>query len=94
MYFDKYKETVYAGLITFVSVGTAVAPTALEFLIKKLTYKYAMLVRAAAFLLAVPVAFVYRVKSGNFKNNQAPEMEGNLKVVNQIAMEEKTASTL
>ena len=70
VYFDKYKEKVYAGLITFVSVGIAVTPTPLEYLIKSLTYKYAMLVRTAAFLLAVPVAFVYTAKSGNLiKNN-------------------------
>ena len=37
-----------------------------------------MPVRAVAFLLAFPVAFVYRPKSGNFKSNQAYEMEGRL----------------
>ena len=77
VYFDKYKEKVYAGLITFLSVGLSIAPTLLEHLMKTMTYRYAMLLRSSVFILAIPIALIYRgpcCTSQEEEKGQAPSV--------------------
>ena len=77
VYFDKYKEKVYAGLITFLSVGLSIAPTLLEHLMKTMTYRYAMLLRSSVFILAIPIALIYRgpcCTSKEEEKGQAPSV--------------------
>ena len=71
VYFNKHKEVVYTGLLTFAAAGMAVAPALLEYLIKTLSYRNAMLIRSIFLLLATPAAFIYRGQCSRAKVTSA-----------------------
>lgn len=59
-YFDKHKDKVYAGMITANCAGVVIGPILTEYLIKTVTYTYALIVLACINLVVLPAAIVYR----------------------------------
>ncbi|XP_067930839.1 monocarboxylate transporter 5-like [Watersipora subatra] len=59
-YFDKYKDKVYAALMTAGHGGILIGPVLTEYLLDATSYRTTILIGAAADLLIIPAALIYR----------------------------------
>jgi len=60
-YFDKYKDKMFALMVTSFFGGVLVGPAIIELLIRSLGYRYAMLILAAMQLINIGVVIVFRI---------------------------------
>ena len=77
LYFEKHRDKMYPAQALSFAVSMIAIPSLLEYMIKILSYKTAMIILAMPHLLAFPIALVYRGPCHKLGKNNDHTLSGN-----------------
>ena len=77
LYFEKHRDKMYPAQALSFAVSMIAIPSLLEYMIKILSYKTAMIILAMPHLLAFPIALVYRGPCHKLGKNNDQTLSGN-----------------